>query len=176
MKVRVVAYKERIVIVPDKPEDDIFQGRDEEDTLALMESMVNEEAVPTISGDLLWVPTSPDSGGCVVGPTETQLGVSEEALALMEDIERNHDAIGDISWWELDDGTHAFSWWGPIYRIIDPDNAEADREFRLTPSIIKSCTIIPNDVPDEAKAVLDTQDDPVFWKEPFLIDNAKEGT
>ncbi len=149
MKVRVVAYKDRIVIVPNKPEEGISKK------------------------DPLWWPTGGPKGyilGCVVGPTETELGVSQEALDLMEHIQRNRDAVGDISWWETSDGKHAFAWWGSIHRIINPDTAEADRDWNLKPSIVKSCTIIPNDVPDEAKAVLDSEEDPTSWKEPFSID------
>ena len=143
MKVKVVAYKGRIVLVPNEPE-----------------KVISDK-------DPLWWPTgeSRSTLGCVVGPTETELGVSQEALDLMEDIQRNHDAVGDISWWETSDGNHAFAWWGAIYRIINPDTAEADRDFHLKPSVVRSCTIIPNDVPDEAKKVLDTEEDPVFWKD-----------
>lgn len=148
MKVKVVAYKRRIVVVPDEPEKNISKDKN------------------------LWWPTGGPKGyvlGCVVGDTKNQLGISQEALDLMEGIQRNHDDIGDISWWECHDGTHAFSWWGSIYRIIDPLTAEADRDFHLKPSIVCACTIIPNDVPEEAKKVLDTEEDPVSWKEPHSI-------
>lgn len=155
MKVRVVAYKDRIVIVPNEPEKDISKDKKN-----------------------LWWPTGGPKGyilGCVIGNTKEQLGVSKEALSLMERIENNHDAVGDIDWWKVDDGTYAFSWWGPIHRIINPDTAEAARGFRLNPSVVAACTIIPNDVPEEAKKVLDTEEDPVFWKEPHSIQYDEEG-
>lgn len=143
MKVRVVAYKEHLVIVPHEPEKGIEDG---------------------------WYPTNNHRMGCVVTDTKKTLGVSEEAFELMKLIQRNHDAIGDIGWWECDDGTYAFSWFGSVHRIIDPHTSEGDRTFRVLPSLKNACTIIPNDVPEEAKAAADlaeAQDKEIYsWKEP----------
>lgn len=146
MKVRIVAYKNRIVCVPSEPEKDIGNG---------------------------WYPTGQGRLGCVITDTKKSLGISEEALKLMKSISPNRDAIGDISWWEVNDGTHAFAWWGSVHRVINPSTAEGDRDFKLTQTLRKACTIIPNDVPDEAKAVLDSEEDPHFWKEPHAFDSSE---
>lgn len=149
MKVRVVAYKDRLVIVPENPTEGI-----------------------TTEHDKMWWPTGGPQGhllGCVLGNTKEQLGVSEEAFELMKQVRRNRDAVGDISWWEGNDGLYFFSWWGPIHRIINVDTAEGDRDFKVTPSFRKACTIIPNEVPDAAKALLDREEDPVSWGTPVSI-------
>jgi hypothetical protein len=148
MKVQIVAYKNRLIMVPNKPEEGI--GKD--------------------GG---WYPSGDGRLGCVVTDTKTRLGVSEEAFELMKGIKRNHDAIGDLSWWECDDGTYALAYFGSIHRVIDPETAEGDRDFRVTPSMRNACTIIPNDVPEEVKAVLDAmkKDEEVYaWKEPHRLD------
>jgi hypothetical protein len=149
MKVQVVAYKGSIVFVPSNPTEGI--GKTEG-----------------------WYPTGDGRLGCVVTDTKKQLGVSEEAFALMKDIKRNHDAVGDISWWECDDGTYAFAWWGSIHRVLNPDSAEGDRDFRVTPSLRSACTIIPNEVPEAAKAAIDlaeTESGTIFsWQEPHSLD------
>lgn len=143
MKVQVVAYKNHLVIVPHEPEKGIEDG---------------------------WYPTNKHRFGCVITDTKKNLGVSEEAFELMKSIKRNHDAIGDIGWWECDDGTHAFSWFGSVHRVIDPHTAEGDRTFRIVPSLKDACTIIPNDVPEEAKlafAAVEVEGDEIYsWKEP----------
>lgn len=148
LKVSVVAYQGKIVICPQAPE----QGVDQDG----------------------WWPTGGGKGGCVLVDSRRLLGVSEEALLLMQSVVRNHDAVGDLGWWECDDGKYAFSWWGPIFRIVDPKKDEASREFRVWRD---ECTIIPNQVPEAAKLVIDaghcgdtllaTQ---CFWAEPIYID------
>ena len=152
IKVRVVAYKERIVIVPKDPDKDITNKRPR-----------------------LWWPTGGSNRnilGCVLGNSQTMLGISAEAIKLMETVKRNHDAVGDLGWWKCDDGSYAFSWWGPIFRIVDPGTAEGDRDFRVHEGqYIK----IVNQVPLEAKKVIDAfkkedEEEPAHWKEPFSID------
>lgn len=150
IKVRVVAYKNRIVISPKNPEQDIAKGKK------------------------LWWPTGGPKGwtlGCVLGDSKTQLGVSEEAIKLMEKVRRNHDAVGDLGWWKCHDGTFAFSWWGPIYRIVDPGRAEGDRDFRVHEG---QYIRIVNQVPMAAKKVIDgfkaDEEEPAHWNEPFSIE------
>jgi hypothetical protein len=139
MKVRVVAYNNRIVLVPENPE----QG-------------INQE----------WWPTGGTRIGCVVGNTKANLGVSEEALVLMRKMRVCRDAIGDLNWWWCTDGTYAFSWIGPIHRIVDPDTSEAARGFEI---FRDQCTIIPNDVPPEAIAVIDDHPRNYAWREPHAV-------
>jgi hypothetical protein len=149
MKVKIVAYKGYLVLVPNNPADGI--GKPEG-----------------------WYPTGDDRMGCVILDTKSRLGVSEEAFNLMKNIKTNHDDFGDISWWECDDGTWAFSWFGSIHRIINPATAEGDREFRIINLMKEVCTIIPNDVPEEAKRAIDhplALDGQVYhYKEPHRLD------
>lgn len=151
IKVRVVAYKERIVIVPKEPEKDIAN-----------------------KGTRLWWPTGGTNRnilGCVVGNTKEMLGISDEALALMERVKRNHDAIGDLGWWKCNDGTYAFSWWGPIYRVVNPDTAEGSRDFFTH---MGQYNRIVNQVPMAAKKAIDafkdSEKEPAFWNEPFSLE------
>jgi hypothetical protein len=142
MKVRVVAYKGKIVIVPLEPEKGTDDG---------------------------WFPAGQGRVGCVLLDTKKQLGVSEEAFALMRGIQRNHDAIGDISWWEADDGTQVFGWFGSIHRVIDPKTAEAARDCHVTNRLRGHFTVIPNEVPEAAKLVIDQNPEAYAWAEPHSI-------
>lgn len=142
MKVRVVAYKGKIVIVPIDPEKGVEDG---------------------------WYPTGRGRIGCVVLDTKKTLGVSEEAFELMRKVQRNRDAIGDISWWECDDGTHAFSWCGSIHRVISPEDAEGDRDFHVHNRLWAACTKIPNEVPEAAKLMIDQNPTTYAWAEPHDI-------
>lgn len=140
MKVKITEYKGFLVIEPIEPEKDI---------------------------DNEWWPTGQGRIGCVVGNSKKNLGVSKEALAVMKGVRKNWDSIGDLGWWKCDDGTHAFSWFGSIHRIIDPKDAEAARDFRIFEN---ECSIIPNEPPQEAKDKLDENMVDVYaWKEPFSI-------
>jgi len=84
LKVSVVAYKNKIVIVPRIPEKDTGKG---------------------------WYPTGGRTGdnlGCVLCDSKKTLGISQEALDLMHRVKRNHDDIGDLGWWRCDDGNSHF--------------------------------------------------------------------
>lgn len=120
LKVKVVAHKGHIVIIPHNPAEGIGE-------------------------DGGWHPTGGTKMGCVLVDTGKQLGVSQEALDLMPVVCRGRDDIGDIDWWACDAGYWAFSWWGPIYRVINPRTAIAARGFR-TPAA-DHYTLIANEVP-----------------------------
>lgn len=124
LKVSVFAHNGMIVMAPNEPEKDIE----------------NE-----------WFPTNANRMGCVLCDTKNKLGVSQEALELMKTIQVGRDAIGDIDWWLCGDGKYAFSWFGSIYRVIDPKNAQSARGFKVYQN---ECTVIPNDLPDEVKTSL----------------------
>ena len=143
MKVRVVAYKGRIVIVPSEPEKDIDNG---------------------------WFPTGQDRLGCVLLDTKKNLGVSAQAFALMREIHRsrNPDATGDLAWWATDDGTYVFGWSGSIHRVIHPMLAEA-RDFHVTDELRKHFQLIPNRVPRAAMRVIDENPKAYAWAEPHSI-------
>lgn len=150
IKVRVVAYKGCLVIVPKDPEKDI-----------------------TNKGPRLWWPTGGTQRnilGCVIGNSKEMLGVSAEAIEVMRKIQCGHDAIGDIDWWKCTDGTYAFSWWGSIHRIIKPP-AMAVRGFRVQEGQYNK---IVNQVPTAAKKVIDAfkdgEKESAFWKEPHYLE------
>lgn len=93
-----------------------------------------------------WVPTDTIGNmGCVVMDSAKNLSVSSEALDLMKLVRVGHDSVGDIDWWACNDGNHAFSWWGPIFRVIDVNDSISARGFR--PSNSLPFTEIPNELP-----------------------------
>jgi len=130
LKVKVTAYKGLIVIEPIEP----------------------EKGASTKEG---WIPIGPGRLGNVLCTTKGRLGVSREAFNLLRQIPRGTDCIGDIGWWKCDDGTHAFSWFGTVYRVIDPVRCVGDREYKVSPALLTDCETILNEVPDEAKAAID---------------------
>ena len=125
MKVEVTAYRGVIVVTTNKPDE--AQGG--------------------------WVPIGPGRIGCVICDTKANLGISEEALILLEGIRRGGDDLGDVDWWKCDDGTVAFSWIGGPCRLIHPEKAETGRDFRM---FREACAIIPNETPEEARDMIDT--------------------
>lgn len=140
LKVRVTAYKGLIVIDVDEPREGI--------------------------GDY-WYPTGQGRMGCVVFDSRNRVGVSKEAIELMSTIRRNHDAIGDLGWFGSDNHGYCFSWWGPIYRVVD-QTAEGDRGFFVRPG---EYVEIPNDVPPDARAMLDIEPAVVAWRrDPISIE------
>jgi len=142
LKVRVVAYEGQIVICP----IDYDQG-------------INDA----------WWPTGGGKMGCVVGDSKQMLGVSKEAIELMHSVTLNRDAIGDLGWWRCDDGTYAFSWFGAIFRMVDPNSSEAARDFRVHDG---QYIEIENTLPDDVKAQVDEALalDLTAWREPFRIE------
>jgi hypothetical protein len=158
MKVRLVAHGEFLVCIPDEPEKDIGE---------------------------MWVPSGsygPERKhlriGCVAIDTKNMLGVSEEALKLMDTIRRGHDSLGDIDWfpWDNESGKgHAFAWIGALYRLVHIPTCVSAQGFR---NYRDACTIIPNEVPDDAmKAILagkDTKREPTIFREPGEVQYTDE--
>jgi len=142
LKVKVTAYKGLIVIEPIEP----------------------ERGASTKKG---WVPIGPGRLGSVLCKTKGQLGVSREAFNLLRQVPRGTDCIGDLGWWECGDGSHAFSWFGSAYRVINPSKAIGDREYKVSPALLRDCETILNEVPDEAKAAIDgAKGKPIYcWKD-----------
>lgn len=99
-----------------------------------------------------WTPIGPGKIGCVIGNTKKNLGVSKEALELMGKVETCGDDIGDIDWFSVNDGTHAFGWIGGLNRVVNTKTAEAARGFKVYRD---ECVIIPNKVPEEAMKKID---------------------
>lgn len=112
----------------------------------------------------VFFPTGGTNLGCVVLDSKKHLHASKEALDLMNKIKTNNDCIGDLGWWKCNDDKYAFSWFGAIYRIIDPKNCEAARDFKVFQN---ECTIIPNDVPKEIIDGFKAKNRMMLWKKPF---------
>ena len=135
-KVRIVACEGKLVFIPNKPEQGI--------------------------GNDWWPVNQKGNMGSVLGDSATMLGVSRKALEIMRTIPRNRDAIGDLGWWTCHNGKVAFSWFGVLYRIMDPKESEAARDFKVYES---KCILIPNRVPTEAVAAV--QANQFYWREPL---------
>ena len=152
LKVRVVAHGEHLVIVPHEPERGI--GAD-------------------------WMPVGRGLRqlrqnlhvGSMLRDSKAMLGVSEEALVLMKSIGglvgglRASPGMGDLTWLRGDDGRYAFGWRGPVYALIRVSQCDIDAEFRVDRD---ACTIIPNDVPDEALAAIKAGRRRM-WKDPAEV-------
>lgn len=139
LKVRVVTHKAKIVIVPHEPTKDI---------------------------DKEWHPTTDGRLGCVLGNTKSNLGVSQEALDLLNQVEIGRDDIGDLDWWWCANETYAFSWFGPIFRIINPATAVTARGFKI---YREQCVIIANEVPEKARQVVESDPKTGIWDEPYAV-------
>lgn len=115
-----------------------------------------------------WWPTSNDGRmGCVLGNSKKYLRISQAALDLLQTIRIGNDSIGDIDWWKCDNGTYAFSWFGAIYRVINPKDAVTARDFRIYPD---QCTVIPNKPTKEMIAgALKAEENMLSWKQPFSV-------
>lgn len=144
-KVTVLAFEGFLVMIPHEPEKSV--GR-------------------------WWAPVN-DKGnlGSVLVDSKQKLACSREALDLMRTVRRNREAVGDLGWWRCDDGKFAFSWFGALYRIIDPSDCEGDRGFHVHE---EQCTIVPNEIPESMReeirvAVSERRD---FWREPFRLERA----
>lgn len=97
-----------------------------------------------------WIPNGPGKIGCVLLDTAHHLGVSAEALAWLRKVPRSHDDLGDIDWWACDDGTKAFSWLGGPCAFRT--RSEGSRHYGV---FERDCVLVPNDVPEEARAMID---------------------
>ena len=94
---------------------------------------------------------NPGRIGQVFMNTKETLGVSEEAIELLKKIKIGRDSIGDVDWFESVQGD-VFGWLGGPKTIKDTaDELETARGFR-----IRSYVSVPNDVPADAKAAIDS--------------------
>lgn len=110
-----------------------------------------------------WVPAGGGKIGCVVGDTKNLLGVSKEAARLLKSVRRGQDAIGDVMWFKANDGLDYFGWLGSNLRLVDPDDAEADRDFQILEYVT-----IPNRVPAGARAAIDEEVEDVPLTKPSV--------
>lgn len=101
---------------------------------------------------------NPFSFGQVIMNTAKNLGVSEEALALLKTVPRGRDAVGDVGWFVTDRVGYAFSWIGGPCSVKKPEEIEGARDYMAASApidILKTfCVIIPNDVPAGAVSAI----------------------
>lgn len=124
IKVRVTAYKDFLVIETENPE---------------------------AKADY-WVPRGDGRIGCIIMGQE-RLEVSEEALALLRNIKKSRDAIGDVMWWKAGDKV-CFGWFGAPRWILRPAHCEGDRDYAAREHVV-----IPNSVPEVVRKALDDPDE-----------------
>jgi hypothetical protein len=92
-----------------------------------------------------WVPCDVGRVGCMVHQTRQHLGISPEALALLQLIERSYHGIGSVSAYG-----DSFGWIGGHQRLVNPHKADIDRYFELPPHVV-----ITNEAPEWARKYVD---------------------
>jgi len=95
----------------------------------------------------------PNHIGQTIHDTENYLGVSKEAIKAMESIPGAGDDVGEVDWFESNDGQWNFGWMGPPKRLINPKTAESSNTWKGPQK--HKCVIIENEVPEEAKKTID---------------------
>lgn len=146
-KVTVYAYdKAHLIIVVDNPHEDIRND--------------------------FWVPRSQETFGCVLCDARpSTLAFSPEAIELLKKISIGRDAIGDVDWFRTRmDGKppgFAFSWFGPISRIVNVKSAVAARDFRVydqSYSFVEN--YVPSDIERKVAAALKADSDNACYEPP----------
>ncbi|MFA5489963.1 MAG: hypothetical protein WC284_12200 [Candidimonas sp.] len=94
---------------------------------------------------------NPDRFGQVIMNSAKNVGISAEALALLQTLKKGTGSLGDIDWFRAEDGDGVFGWIGAVRAIFDPKNCETSRDYRSDLGHV----VIPNDVPDQAKEAID---------------------
>lgn len=96
----------------------------------------------------------PGSFGQIIFDTTNNLGISKEAIKVLEGIKPGRDAIGAVDWFESHQGL-VFSWFGGPKAVINPADPDCQgaRGFRVYPGKYLD---IPNDSDQGAKDYIDT--------------------
>lgn len=155
---KVVAYKGMVFCWPQKV---IAQAED--NTFGYLAAAQGNRMVFTKRGTL----------GCVVLDTAHDLAISQEALDLLKGVRKNRDAIGDISWWDVQGGTSSFSWFGALFRVLDPKEIEASREWNLEAQILnKRFTLISNETHPDMDQYFNDENMKKYrvWRTPLSLD------
>lgn len=88
--------------------------------------------------------------GQVIFDTKVNLGISREAFEAMKLIRPGRDGLGDIDWFKSTKQGHCFSWIGGPKALKQLVDLETSRDWTIGEYVL-----IPNDVPDEAKAAVE---------------------
>ena len=128
MNVTLLAYRNHVVIVPDS------------DTTPTPEwsPSGNRKNYPSFENILF------DTG--------KHLRASPEALELLSQMRVWPDPVGDWRWVRTNDGTCACTWFGAVYRIIDPTVEVAAKGTQVFREHVR---LVPNVVGDELRAEVD---------------------
>jgi len=108
-------------------------------------------------------PINPQRVGTIVLSTGRNLGVSDEAMALLRTVGRSKDSIGDVMWFTgavVDtDGSDVerpcFGWLGGNCVIRNAAKIEGDRRFAIPEWVPPAWVTIANESDPEAVAVVD---------------------
>ena len=108
-------------------------------------------AEKSIENQVITTLDTPFTIGQVIMDTGTHLGISAEALELLNGIKRDNDDFGDVDWFRTSDGKACFGWLGGPKRLCDPSRIEGSSSYESNLPHIQ----IPNDVPDGARQCID---------------------
>jgi len=98
-----------------------------------------------------WVVREPDWNGYGLQDTKRYLGVSAEAMEWLKKVPQIQGGGGEIDWFQAEDGTKTFRWIGGLYAVLSRDAMGTQRYAVFA----EDCTVVPNDVPYEAKHAID---------------------
>lgn len=104
----------------------------------------------SIPGQVISSNDDPSFPGQMICGTGQHLGISEEALRLLQELPPGSEEVGDLNWFVNDAAVPMFFWRGGRYAIFSPDYCCAAKHFK-----IRSHVRIPNGVPEGARAQLD---------------------
>ena len=98
---------------------------------------------------------NPSCIGQVIHNTSKHLGISKEAIKLLEQVPKGNDSLGDIDFFKSNDGFWNFAWIGGPKKLANPIDCESSRDYSVPQ---KSQYIeIKNDVPKEVVTLLDNK-------------------
>lgn len=96
--------------------------------------------------------------GQLIMNTEKNLGVSQEAFAILQTLKPGSGGLpADMIWFDVQENqafSQTFGWLGGANAIVDPEWTELDPNWQLGKYVS-----IPNTVPDGAKEAIDAEDD-----------------
>lgn len=112
----------------------------------------------SIPGEVVTSLDTPRCAGQVICNTKKNLGISQEAFALLKEVRRGDEGAGDLDWSRTGDGQAVFGWKGGRCAIFTPQSCQGSKKFK-----VGGYVVIPNEVPEGARKQLDQQ---VKMKQP----------
>lgn len=94
--------------------------------------------------------------GCVVCNTETNLGISKDAISLLKEVQAGNDDLGDIDWFQSDNAGPVFTWIGAPKTIYHPSEIEGSLDYNPSKFIEDNAFVeIENEVSNDAKSAIE---------------------